>query len=236
MAKIERDHPLLASDIPRSWIGMAIWAPVGFVLPLVLLLTTPAQDLSEEDALRFALFCGWASFCLVFTVLACVTFLRADAGTLARWLRATRPPAERGARIWWSINGGGAVWWAIAGAALTMYALVSLATAPTVAPPVLVWAGASVVVGSAVIIIVSFAILYARTDAESGGFAFPGDDRPRFADYLYLAVQVSTTFGGSDVDITNTRARRAVSVQSVIAFTFNTVLVALFVSVLLRGV
>jgi uncharacterized membrane protein len=104
-----------------------------------------------------------------------------------------------------------------------------------VAPPLLIWSGVAIV-GSAMIIIVSFAILYARTDAEAGGFTFPGGDAPRFGDYLYLAVQVSTTFGGSDVDITSTRARRAVSAQSLIAFTFNTVLVALFVSVLLRGV
>ncbi len=127
MTKPERDHPVLASDISRSWIGMAIWAPIAFALPLLLLIAGGWPDLSEQDVLRFALFCGWASFCVVFAVLACVAFLRADAERLRLWLRATRPSEGRRARIWWSINGGGAVWWAVAGASVTMYALVSLA-------------------------------------------------------------------------------------------------------------
>jgi uncharacterized membrane protein len=236
MAPLARDHPVLASDVKRSWIGMAIWVPIAFGLPIALILLFDRDSLSDEDVTRVTIFSAWAAFCAIFTVLTMVAFRRADGPTLTRWLRATRGPSERGARIWWSINGGGAVWWALAGATFTMYALVSLATSPTIAPALVIWMGVSVVVGSAVVIVVSFAVLYARTDAESGGFDFPGGTPPRFADYVYLAIQVSTTFGGSDVDLTTTRARRVVSLQSVIAFTFNTVLVALFVSVLLRGV
>ena len=51
-------------------------------------------------------------------------------------------------------------------------------------------------------------------------------------DFNYLAIQVSTTFSSSDVTIEHTAARRVVSVHSLIAFAFNTIIVALLVSVL----
>ena len=50
-------------------------------------------------------------------------------------------------------------------------------------------------------------------------------------DFNYLAIQVSTTFSSSDVTIERTDARRVVSVHSLIAFAFNTIIVALLVSV-----
>ncbi len=98
----------------------------------------------------------------------------------------------------------------------------------------MIWSGVAVVTGSFALIVVSFALHYARRDATVGGLAFPGGTAPRFADYLYFSVQVSTTFGGSDVDVTTTRMRTAVTLHSVIAFTYNTVMVALLVSVLLN--
>ncbi len=62
---------------------------------------------------------------------------------------------------------------------------------------------------------------------------FPGDSAPTWDDYVYLAVQVSTTFSTHDGTVVTTAMRRKVTAQSVIAFVFNTVIVALVVSAML---
>ena len=53
-----------------------------------------------------------------------------------------------------------------------------------------------------------------------------------FLDFFYLAVQVATTFASADVSVTTTKARRLITANSLISFGFNTVIVALLVSVL----
>lgn len=188
-----------------------------------------------QEAVNLALYVGWIAACLVWITVALVVFVPADATELRSWLLATRPPGRAWPYFWWTLNGGGAIWWAILGAGATLMALVSLAISPVAPSPALMWAGVGVVTASASIIIVSFAVHYARMDALGGGFAFPHTPSPRFMDFVYLAVQVSTTFGGSDVSPKTTRSRRAVAFHSVISSVFNTVLVALLVSVLLRA-
>ena len=81
----------------------------------------------------------------------------------------------------------------------------------------------------------AFALHYARKDIEAGGLEFSGDNEPPlFADYVYLAVGCSATFGTTDTAIVTTAMRRTVSVHSVIAFFLNTVVVAVLLSVIVR--
>lgn len=91
----------------------------------------------------------------------------------------------------------------------------------------------SAVVLSWVVVVVSFAVYYARTDIEHGGLQFP-DQEPRHAwvDYLYFSLSVSATFGTTDVSVTSSRLRRAVLTHTAIGFVFNTVIIALLVSAL----
>lgn len=62
---------------------------------------------------------------------------------------------------------------------------------------------------------------------------FPGRPELVRRDYFYLAVQVSTTFSTSDVELTTTEMRGTSTAQSILAFVVNTVIVALLVSALL---
>ena len=78
----------------------------------------------------------------------------------------------------------------------------------------------------------SFALHYARRDVEVGGLEFSGTAEPVFADYAYLAIGCSATFGTTDTAILTTAMRRTVSVHSVIAFVLNTVVVAVLLSVI----
>jgi uncharacterized membrane protein len=228
MPRSSAAHPFLASDIARSLLAMGICVALSFVFAL-----TGLTD--RSDAMRVSLYTSWCVLVVAMTVMAFLAYGRADAPTLQRWLVATGPPKNLFRRFWWSSLGGGAIWWAIVGAGITMFTLVNLALQPTTPSGGLIALCVAVVIASYAMIVVSYAVQYGRIDAEDEGFAFPGGTRPRFIDYVYLAAQVSTTFGGSDVALTTSRARRAVMTQSLLAMAFNTVIVSLFVSVLLRA-
>lgn len=99
--------------------------------------------------------------------------------------------------------------------------------------------GLSTVAGAAVIIallvaswlsvVVTYSVEYMCRDQREPGtqLSFPGgNDDLRWMDYLYFSFGVSTTFGTTDVDVQDTSMRRTVTGQGIIAFIFNTVILA----------
>lgn len=99
--------------------------------------------------------------------------------------------------------------------------------------PVIQIASLLAVVTAWTMVVYAFAVAYLRADVTKGGLTFPQTEGAVWADYFYLAVQISTTFSSSDVTLTSTAMRRLVTLQTLIAFVFNTVIVAVFVSALI---
>lgn len=60
---------------------------------------------------------------------------------------------------------------------------------------------------------------------------FPGGEKPDYWDFLYFAFVIGTTFQTSDVDIHSRQFRRTVLVHGLIAFLFNTAVIALTVNI-----
>ncbi|MFJ9180658.1 DUF1345 domain-containing protein [Streptomyces sp. NPDC102360] len=81
---------------------------------------------------------------------------------------------------------------------------------------------------------VSFAVAFQADNLmeEERALEFPGEEPAVWADHVYFALSVMTTFGTTDVNVTSREMRRTVMVNSVIAFVFNTVTVASMVSAL----
>lgn len=227
-------HPVLANDIARSWISIgtslllvtAAILALGFVAPAVI------RDMGSDQLIRLNYYALWSVFCLTYIVLSLVAFSRLEAVQLRSLTASTDPGASRWRRLWWALNGGGAVWWALAGALITLLTLVELSVSGQSVTPLLIAACVTVVVMTVALFIVAFAVNYAREDAVRGGLEFTGGGGTRFSDYLYFSIQLTTTFGVSDVQVLRRGMRRIVSMHSLIAFTFNTVIVALLVSVL----
>ncbi len=65
---------------------------------------------------------------------------------------------------------------------------------------------------------------------DRGGLAFPGGGEPGPWDFLYFGFGIGMTAQVADVAVTDTGARRAVLAQSLAAFGYNTVVVALAVN------
>ncbi|MER5479405.1 DUF1345 domain-containing protein [Streptomyces sp. NPDC002734] len=83
-------------------------------------------------------------------------------------------------------------------------------------------------------VLFSFAVTFQADNLMEGERAllFAGEESATWADYVYFALAVMTTFGTTDVTVTSREMRRTVAANAAIAFVFNTVTVASLVSVL----
>ncbi len=66
---------------------------------------------------------------------------------------------------------------------------------------------------------------------EHGGLDFPGGHPPDYGDFLYFASVIGTSGQTADVSFSSRRMRRTGTVHCVLAFFFNTTLVALTINI-----
>lgn len=132
------------------------------------------------------------------------------------------------------------------GIALTVsvLALVAVLGLPTLfgAGRLPAWAGvvaAVVLIASSwMTVLTTYAVAYlcedarVRVSAGRGGLDFPGTPSPSWAEYVYFATSVSTTFGTTDVTVVRTSMRHLVRQHALVAFVFNTVILAAVVALL----
>jgi uncharacterized membrane protein len=82
-----------------------------------------------------------------------------------------------------------------------------------------------------------FALHYAHDyyvsaiQGEHGGLDFPGGQPPDYGDFLYFACVIGTSGQTADVSFTSRKMRRTGTLHCVLAFFFNTTLVALTINI-----
>lgn len=81
--------------------------------------------------------------------------------------------------------------------------------------------------------LVSFTVTFLADNlVENGtGLEFPGSGH-EWSSYVYFATSVMTTFGTTDVTVASEGMRRTVAANAIVAFVFNTVIVASAVALL----
>ncbi|RYD60406.1 MAG: DUF1345 domain-containing protein, partial [Sphingomonadales bacterium] len=67
---------------------------------------------------------------------------------------------------------------------------------------------------------------------DSGGLTFPDTPEPDYWDFVYFAFCLGMTFQTSDVEVTQGRLRRPVTLHCLAAFVFNLGVVAFTINVL----
>jgi uncharacterized membrane protein len=85
---------------------------------------------------------------------------------------------------------------------------------------------------------VIFALHYAHefyrpdpeTRGDAGGLLFPGDDLPDYWDFLHFSIVIGVAAQTADIAFADRRLRRLGTVHSLIAFAFNTLIVALTIN------
>lgn len=82
-----------------------------------------------------------------------------------------------------------------------------------------------------------FALHYAHDyyvaiiDKQTGGLIFPEEDNPEYGDFLYLAFIIGTSGQTADVSFSSKPMRRVGLIHCVLAFIFNTTLLALTINI-----
>lgn len=89
------------------------------------------------------------------------------------------------------------------------------------------------VAGSWVLMVAIMAVEYMRSWANNDSMAFPGSDARALSDFIYLSVQLSTTFSSADVQLTRRGIRKLATLHSVLAFAYSTAIIAVFASLLI---
>ena len=67
---------------------------------------------------------------------------------------------------------------------------------------------------------------------EQGGLDFPGGEPPDYWDFVHFAVVIGVASQTADIAFTSKRMRRIGTVHGLVAFSFNTVILALMINIL----
>ena len=84
---------------------------------------------------------------------------------------------------------------------------------------------------------VMFALHYAHdyyvalTRGHPAGLQFPGDDRPGYGDFFYFSAVIGTSGQTADVSFVSKEIRRVGSVHCILAYVFNTTVLALLINI-----
>ncbi|CAN5713676.1 hypothetical protein BH10PSE5_BH10PSE5_17750 [soil metagenome] len=68
--------------------------------------------------------------------------------------------------------------------------------------------------------------------AEAGGLMFPGDEEPDYWDFLHFSTVIGVASQTADIAFTSKPLRRIGTIHGIVAFTFNTVVLALTINLL----
>ncbi|MEV0258572.1 DUF1345 domain-containing protein [Streptomyces sp. NPDC050732] len=213
------------SERRRSAVSLVIAACAAVVLPVDAVALISAADVGV--LVFFA-------YLLPYLALTLTAFLSAGPEEVRSWARRE----ARGTFLQRYVLGtapgpGGSLF--IAAAALVVAVLWlpgHLSTTFSAVPRTLV--ALALVVVAWICVVVAFAVTFQADNLVENERAldFPGEQAPAWADYVYFALAAMTTFGTTDVDVTSRAMRRTVAANTVIAFVFNTVTVAILVSAL----
>jgi hypothetical protein len=221
----------LAPEWRRS--AIALMASVAMGVLLFQLLTGPAGAGAAASLAALAALDTW---CLTYAVAT----WRAFAGTgradvLGQLISPTAPPN------WIAILRGGSNGPSIAilcaGVGLIGAALLPRVERVATGPPVTGALTALSLLSLALCwlaVTAGFAVHYVRMDVRHNGLRFAGTDHPSFGDYVYFSVSIATTFGTTDVTVVHPRLRHVVTGHGILAFVFNTVILAMVVNVVSR--
>lgn len=244
VARRAREPHHWADDSRRAWVAVVVSVTVAIAVRLVARWVDFGGG-REDDQVE-----GLATVLTLFIVMLATylihtwrVFSRYEPAQLEEAVEATTTFSERSgspqlARAFHWRWGTGAGSWLVTTAAMSLFVVGALIlTERLKASPVLVLGSLLVVALAWMVMAVSGTLMLVRQDLGPKGpgraLQFPDDGGHAWGDYFYLGMQVCTTFSTSDVSVMTTRMREVITSLVATAFVFNTVIVAMLVSVLL---
>ncbi|MFG6491300.1 DUF1345 domain-containing protein [Microbacterium sp. P03] len=227
------------SDVARANWSVLVAGAAGFGAATLFAFTRTdgsARDLSGILILFYLV--TWPTFVFMYLLWTHLVYARQG----PRRLEAAARRETLNLRRWWMkvFGYGGASTWTLTGALAAVLLTIVVAQNQTFREDALfVVFGLLTVAGSWALMVYSFALEYLRlvltVDDKSAHIelSVPGD--PHFADYLTLSILLSTMAATVSATIRSREAWSLVRVNVLFAFAFNSVIVAMMVSLLFGG-
>ena len=223
--RLSRWHPL--DDTFRDWVS-------GIVASVVVLVGDAVADITDTFALRLLVF--WDVMAASYVLLTLLA-LRSSVQRLRLWAHARSQPVGWMRRVFGGSSNLSQLPSLAAGIGLlaSAYVLPKVDELGAEQSGLLTVACAVAVLGGWAVTHLSFALQYAflyyRSD-PAGGLDFPGTPERGSAEFIYFAAAVGTTFGTTDVTVRRSDLRKAVVAHGLVAFVFNTAVLALTLTLL----
>lgn len=224
------------SDLARAnWSSLAS-SVAGFAA--IWLFLTSREEPGQREVLMAFYLAAWPAFVLMYLVWTHVVYTDRDAQSLVRAaVREARSLQRPLVRVF---GYGGASNWTLIGAVVAVVLTIVVAQNPAFRDDwTFIALGLLSVASSWALMVYSFALEYLRMASVHDAGEVPIDVHvegdPIFSDYLTLAVLLSTMAATVSATVRTRRAWTLVRVNILFAFTFNTVIVAMMVSLLFGG-
>ncbi|MGY4721133.1 DUF1345 domain-containing protein [Naumannella huperziae] len=222
----------LARDGVRNGLAWGIGIACGAIMVPTVLWRLPVSSPWVRYVAAYLMVTPIAT--LLTLVLTWVVFAPLPRARLTGLVRATQSRRRRGllSRLTYFDDSG--LSWGVQGSLVSIIAILLLWFLGERSVPVIVLTMAGV--ASAWFMgVIAYAVNYLREDVDRPGMVFPGDDEPTFRDYLYQALTVSTSVATSDINVTTRQMRSLVAGNSAVSFFFNTVILAMLISLMMSA-
>lgn len=233
-----RRYRWLLSENKRAWAAVIPTTIVAFIGSIITSLLT---DRSVTEAFWQSILWGWTTFALAHSMMTWLAFRGLAGAELIEAVefeernRRTATGLMRRGWVRWMTGSEGAPSWSVQLSLMALIGLGALLLNSSLRTPVLMISGALLVAASWVNVWVMYALQYARLDVSGDVLTFPGRGIRNFTDYLYLSLATQTSFGPSDVTVDTVGARRTMMTHAAVAFAYNSVIMAMLVSLIMSG-
>lgn len=204
----------------------------------IYIFTTEGYDGDVPTVLILFYLVAWPTFVAAYLIWTHVMYATRGPRTLDA---AARREAEKLRRWWIRVFGyGGGSSWALTGALVAVLLTIVIAQNPAFRSDWLyIVLGLLSVASSWALMVYSFALEYVRLavadDEDEPHIELTVRGDPRFADYLTFAVLLSAMAATVSASVRSRRAWTLVRINVLFAFAFNSVIVAMMVSLLFGG-
>lgn len=237
--------PRLARDATRQLVSLAIMTGVmtlaAIAVPLAVIAWGDIAAFVEVERFPFVIATtgvGIFVFGATYAWLTARVFGRRAGDGLRRLANDSAARSAR-SRLALRLLMGDEITLPVATALMALLGVVVIVVLPAFSrTPMLIVGAIALLTGGWIMLIVSFATSYLREWAAHDSIVFPepaavdGEASPdrRYGDFIYLAGQLATTFSSSDAQLVRTRVRSLATVNAIVAFLYNTVIIGMFLS------
>ncbi|MDO5534662.1 MAG: DUF1345 domain-containing protein [Propionibacteriaceae bacterium] len=216
----------------RAWLSSLAALAAGVGLALVY----PLYEWRTSQWTWLVILSGWAAMALLHLILTWVAFRGLEGQELVEAVSRSQRKERRGRwfRSVMALEGAGS--FAVQMATLALVGVLMLLLVGELRSlPVLMAVGAALVTVCWFDVLVVYAVHYARLDVAGDQLVFPDAEAERaFSDYVYVSMGVQATYGLTDMAAATRSMRRTLTLHGLLAFLFNTVIIALIVSLALN--